>query len=434
MSCQETREKLCLLDVQDFPRLTHLSECTACRAFAGSVSEAEEQIATHATEFAERVSFDEALRQISDVPTTPRKTMSWTLHTAVVALAAAAAITLAALPILGHKQTQPAELPRVGTEPEDSWMVIVAAGDLPVGHTVTDNDLYAVEIPDGSLYDDAFLMPGAVVGQIVTAPILANEIVSCARLSRCDDAVSGRPKHASRRSADDLPEGLVHQLTASRDLPRGHILEKRDLYAVEIHSDYVPRSGYTNAKSLVGVEVTEPVLANEPLRCERLSAPCPQDEEDAALPSVRPFVGETVLVELGTPAHRVVSDHPEIAEVEILVDNHVAIHGRGAGITRVSFLNADGDPDQAFRVIVEPEASAEPGDDAIRLRVGESEEIEGAPPLAAWRSGDDEIAGVQVRDDGQVWVRARAPGVTTATLVADTPEDGVLLYTVVVEE
>jgi len=101
----------------------------------------------------------------------------------------------------------------------------------------------------------------------------------------------------------------------------------------------------------------------------------------------------------------------------------------------VSFLNADGDIHKTFRVIVEEsEASDDLDDDAIRLRVGESEEIAGAPPLAAWRSGDDEIAVVRVRDDGRVWVRARAPGVTTATLVADDPEDGAFLFTVVVQE
>lgn len=73
--------------------------------------------------------------------------------------------------------------------PEDTVMVIVAARDLYQGVTVTEEDLYAVEIPPRFLPEGVFLSPEHVVGRIPRERILANEFVRADRLSDPESGV-----------------------------------------------------------------------------------------------------------------------------------------------------------------------------------------------------------------------------------------------------
>ena len=67
--------------------------------------------------------------------------------------------------------------------PEDHVMVVVAARDLHQGVTVTQEDLYAVQVPTRYLPEGVFLSPEHVVGRIPRERILANELVRGARLA-----------------------------------------------------------------------------------------------------------------------------------------------------------------------------------------------------------------------------------------------------------
>jgi pilus assembly protein CpaB len=67
--------------------------------------------------------------------------------------------------------------------PEDTVMVIVAARDLYQGVTITEEDLYAVQIPPKYLPEGVFLSPEHVVGRIPRERILANEFVRADRLA-----------------------------------------------------------------------------------------------------------------------------------------------------------------------------------------------------------------------------------------------------------
>ena len=73
--------------------------------------------------------------------------------------------------------------------PEDAVMVIVAARDLYQGVSVTEADLYAVQIPPKYLPEGVFLSPEHVVGRIPRERILANEFVRAARLSDPESGV-----------------------------------------------------------------------------------------------------------------------------------------------------------------------------------------------------------------------------------------------------
>jgi pilus assembly protein CpaB len=73
--------------------------------------------------------------------------------------------------------------------PEDTVMVIVAARDLYQGVTITEEDLYAVEIPPKYLPDGVFLSPEHVVGRIPRERILANEFVRADRLADPESGV-----------------------------------------------------------------------------------------------------------------------------------------------------------------------------------------------------------------------------------------------------
>lgn len=63
------------------------------------------------------------------------------------------------------------------SRPEDTVMVIVAARDLYAGVRITEEDLYAVEIPPRYLPTGVYLSPEEVVGKVPTSRGLANEFV-----------------------------------------------------------------------------------------------------------------------------------------------------------------------------------------------------------------------------------------------------------------
>jgi len=73
--------------------------------------------------------------------------------------------------------------------PEDTVMVIVAARDLYQGVTITEEDLYAVQIPLKYLPEGVFLSPEHVVGRIPRERILANEFVRADRLADPESGV-----------------------------------------------------------------------------------------------------------------------------------------------------------------------------------------------------------------------------------------------------
>jgi Flp pilus assembly protein CpaB len=64
----------------------------------------------------------------------------------------------------------------------DTVMVIVAARDLPMGHLIEEEDLYAVQIEPRYLSEGVFLSPVHVVGRNVCQRIVANEFVRAERL------------------------------------------------------------------------------------------------------------------------------------------------------------------------------------------------------------------------------------------------------------
>ena len=74
-------------------------------------------------------------------------------------------------------------------KPEDTVMVIVAARDLFTGISVTEEDLYAVEIPPRFLPENVFLSPEHVVGRIPRERILANEFIRADRLADPESGV-----------------------------------------------------------------------------------------------------------------------------------------------------------------------------------------------------------------------------------------------------
>lgn len=73
--------------------------------------------------------------------------------------------------------------------PEDQTTVIVAARDLYQGVTITEQDLYAVEIPPRFLPEGVFLSPEHVVGRIPRERVLANEFIRSSRLADPESGV-----------------------------------------------------------------------------------------------------------------------------------------------------------------------------------------------------------------------------------------------------
>ncbi len=68
-------------------------------------------------------------------------------------------------------------------KPEETVMAMVASRDLYQGITITDEDIYAIEIPPRYLPENVFLSPDHVVGRIPRERILANEFVRVDRLA-----------------------------------------------------------------------------------------------------------------------------------------------------------------------------------------------------------------------------------------------------------
>ena len=95
------------------------------------------------------------------------------------------AVTLGALALVGLYQLISSYQARIdeAKRPEDTVMVIVAARDLYQGVTITEEDLYAVQIPPRFLPEGVFLSPEHVVGRIPRERILANEFVRADRLA-----------------------------------------------------------------------------------------------------------------------------------------------------------------------------------------------------------------------------------------------------------
>ncbi len=80
----------------------------------------------------------------------------------------------------------------------DEIAVMVAANEVEAGTTVTERDLYAVNMPVGLLPEGCFLSPEYVVGRVATERLLANEIVRGARLSN----------HSNHPLGVALPDGM----------------------------------------------------------------------------------------------------------------------------------------------------------------------------------------------------------------------------------
>jgi len=96
-----------------------------------------------------------------------------------VAIVAGVTAIVGLVNMIGQYQARIDEAKR----PEDTVMVIVAARDLYQGVSVTEEDLYAVEIPPRYLPEGVFLSPDHVVGRIPRERILANEFVRANRLA-----------------------------------------------------------------------------------------------------------------------------------------------------------------------------------------------------------------------------------------------------------
>jgi len=78
---------------------------------------------------------------------------------------------------------------REASKPEETVMAIVAARDLYQGITITEEDLFAVEIPPEYLHEDVYQSPEHVVGRIPRERILANEFIREERLADADEGI-----------------------------------------------------------------------------------------------------------------------------------------------------------------------------------------------------------------------------------------------------
>lgn len=197
------------------------------------------------------------------------------LHTAVIALASAAALAVAVSPMVAGVSERAASVMRVNADAQDTWLVQVSARELQAGHTITAADVYAIEIPKDNVPDGTFPVSTSVVGKAVTAPILANELFSCKRLNHCEGAISESPQTASWKPTALLPEGTALQILAVRPLPVGHVIQRSDLYAVEMPENLIPPTSFTDWDAMIGITVTGHIFADEPVRCERLNTQCP---------------------------------------------------------------------------------------------------------------------------------------------------------------
>lgn len=123
--------------------------------------------------------------------------------------------------------------------PDGAVMVVVAARDLHQGVQVTEEDLYAVQMPAKYLPEGVYLSPESVVGRIPRERILANELVRGARLA---DPESGTGLNAV--------------------IPRG-------LRAISIDvTDGAALSGFLRPSSFVDVLMTHQSDKGEPVRTD----------------------------------------------------------------------------------------------------------------------------------------------------------------------
>lgn len=74
-------------------------------------------------------------------------------------------------------------------KPADTVMAIVAARDLYQGVTITEEDLFAVEIPPQYLDETVFRSPEHVVGRVPRERVLANEFIREERLADADEGI-----------------------------------------------------------------------------------------------------------------------------------------------------------------------------------------------------------------------------------------------------
>jgi pilus assembly protein CpaB len=97
----------------------------------------------------------------------------------VLALVAGAAATIMVFQLIQSYKARIAD----AQKPEETEMVIVAAGDLFPGVTIAESDIVGVQVPKKYVPADAFTSPELVVGRIPRERILANEFIRPQRLA-----------------------------------------------------------------------------------------------------------------------------------------------------------------------------------------------------------------------------------------------------------
>jgi pilus assembly protein CpaB len=103
----------------------------------------------------------------------------------ILALVAGAAATIMVYQLIQGYKARIVE----AQKPEETMMVIVAAGELYPGVTITEQDIVGVEVPKKYLPGDVFNSPELVVGRIPRERILANEFIRPGRLADGDSGI-----------------------------------------------------------------------------------------------------------------------------------------------------------------------------------------------------------------------------------------------------
>lgn len=102
-----------------------------------------------------------------------------------VGVVAVFAIVMVVLQVIGDYQRRIQEASREAT----TVTAIVAARDLYQGVTITEEDLYAIAIPEDYLHPEVYRSPEHVVGRIPRERILANEFIREERLADADEGI-----------------------------------------------------------------------------------------------------------------------------------------------------------------------------------------------------------------------------------------------------
>jgi len=97
----------------------------------------------------------------------------------VLALVAGAAATIMVYELIQSYKARIA----AAQQPEETEMVIVAAGDLYPGVTIAESDIVGIQVPKKYVPADAFTAPELVVGRIPRERILGNEFIRPGRLA-----------------------------------------------------------------------------------------------------------------------------------------------------------------------------------------------------------------------------------------------------------